>query len=122
MRSAKALTGGLDVHSGMASIPIQGVPRSPCAGLTSYPFDKFTKNPPFQFLRLQKKKRTDPTRTTQTSNKQDDRSGHNVVEALLTYDGEGYTIDWTKLEQKLADQQTTLMIRCPHDLVGKICI
>ena len=71
---------------------------------------------------LQKKKRTDPTRTTQTSNKQDDRSGHNVVEALLTYDGEGYTIDWTKLEQKLADQQTTLMIRCPHDLVGKICI
>lgn len=29
---------GLDVHSGMASIPIQGALRSPCAGFASYPF------------------------------------------------------------------------------------
>lgn len=28
----------LDVHSGRASIPIQGVLRSPCAGFASYPF------------------------------------------------------------------------------------
>ena len=29
---------GLDAHSGMASIPIQGALRSPCAGSASYPF------------------------------------------------------------------------------------
>ena len=28
---------GLDAHSGMASIPIQGALRSPCAGFASYP-------------------------------------------------------------------------------------
>ena len=30
---------GLDAHSGMASIPIQGALRSPCAGFASYPFE-----------------------------------------------------------------------------------
>lgn len=30
--------GGLDAHSAMASIPIQGALRSPCAGFASYPF------------------------------------------------------------------------------------
>lgn len=50
-------------------------------------------------------------------------NGRNVVEAPLTYDGDGknYAVDWTELERKLADPQTTLMILCnPHNPVGKI--
>ena len=50
-------------------------------------------------------------------------NGRNVVEAPLTYDGDGrnYAVDWKELERKLADPQTTLMILCnPHNPVGKI--
>ena len=50
-------------------------------------------------------------------------NGRNVVEAPLTYDGDSknYAVDWTELERKLADPQTTLMILCnPHNPVGKI--
>ena len=48
-------------------------------------------------------------------------NGRNVVEAPLIYDGRNYAIDWTELERKLADPQTTLMILCnPHNPVGKI--
>ena len=50
-------------------------------------------------------------------------NGRNVVEAPLTYDvdGKNYAVDWTELERKLADPQTTLMILCnPHNPVGTI--
>ena len=48
-------------------------------------------------------------------------NGRNVVEAPLRYDGKNYAVDWTELERKLADPQTTLMILCnPHNPVGKI--
>ena len=37
-------------------------------------------------------------------------NGRNVVENELLYDGKEYRVDWEKLEQQLADPQTTLMI------------
>ena len=39
-------------------------------------------------------------------------NGRNVVENELLYDGKEYRVDWEKLEQQLADPQTTLMILC----------
>lgn len=48
-------------------------------------------------------------------------NGRNVLESPLQYDGESYCIDFTDLESKLADPQTSLMILCnPHNPVGKI--
>ncbi len=48
-------------------------------------------------------------------------NGRRVLESPLTYDGEGYGIDWDDLERKLAEPETTLMIVCnPHNPVGKI--
>lgn len=48
-------------------------------------------------------------------------NGRNVVENELLYDGKGYRIDWEKLEQQLADPQTTLMILCnPQNPAGNI--
>ena len=44
-----------------------------------------------------------------------------MVEVHLKYDGENYGIDFGRLEQKLSDPQTTMMILCnPHNPVGKI--
>ena len=39
-------------------------------------------------------------------------NGRNVVENELLYDGKEYRVDWEKLEQQLADPQTTLLILC----------
>ncbi len=48
-------------------------------------------------------------------------NGCQVLESPLCYDGKEYSIDWTDLEEKLADPQTSLMILCnPHNPVGKI--
>ena len=48
-------------------------------------------------------------------------NGRNVVENELLYDGKEYRVDWEKLEQQLADPQTTLMILCnPQNPAGKI--
>lgn len=48
-------------------------------------------------------------------------NGRRVIESPLVYDGEGYSIDFKDLEEKLADSQTTLMILCnPHNPIGKI--
>ncbi len=48
-------------------------------------------------------------------------NGRNVLECPLIYDGNSYEIDFTDLEQKLSNPQTTLMILCnPHNPVGKI--
>lgn len=48
-------------------------------------------------------------------------NGRQVLECPLQYDGDGYEIDFSDLEQKLADPQTSLMILCnPHNPVGKI--
>lgn len=48
-------------------------------------------------------------------------NGRRVIENALNYDGNAYSIDFTDLEQKLADPQTTLMILCnPHNPIGKI--
>ncbi|MCD8154901.1 MAG: pyridoxal phosphate-dependent aminotransferase [Clostridiales bacterium] len=48
-------------------------------------------------------------------------NGRQVLESPLHYDGKNYHIDFTDLEQKLADPQTTLMILCnPHNPIGKI--
>lgn len=49
-------------------------------------------------------------------------NGCRVLESPLVYDGEGhYAIDWTDLEAKLADPQTTLMILCnPHNPIDRI--
>lgn len=48
-------------------------------------------------------------------------NGRRVLEAPLKYDGERYGIDWTDLEKKLSEPETTLMILCnPHNPVGKI--
>ena len=48
-------------------------------------------------------------------------NGRNVLESSLVYDGEGYSIDFDDLEEKLARPQTTMMILCnPHNPVGKI--
>ncbi len=48
-------------------------------------------------------------------------NGRNVLESPLCYDGSAYSIDFSDLEKKLADPQTTLMILCnPQNPVGKI--
>ena len=48
-------------------------------------------------------------------------NGRNVLENRLKYDGNEYHIDFTDLEEKLSDAQTTLLILCnPHNPVGKI--
>ena len=52
-------------------------------------------------------------------------NGRNALESPLAYERDGgrgrYTIDWTDLETKLADPQTTLMILCnPHNPTGMI--
>lgn len=48
-------------------------------------------------------------------------NGRNVLENPLKYDGNEYQIDFTDLQEKLADAQTTLLILCnPHNPVGKI--
>ena len=48
-------------------------------------------------------------------------NGRNVLECPLRFDGEQYSIDFSDLERKLSDPQTTLMILCnPHNPVGKI--
>ena len=48
-------------------------------------------------------------------------NGREVLECPLHFDGEGYSIDFEELEQKLADPQTTLMLLCnPHNPIGKI--
>lgn len=48
-------------------------------------------------------------------------NGRYVIESPLVYDGEAYRIDFSDLEQKLSDPQTTLMILCnPQNPVGKI--
>ncbi len=48
-------------------------------------------------------------------------NGRNVVSSDLVYDGQGYSIDFSDLERKLSDPQTTLMILCnPHNPVGRI--
>ncbi len=48
-------------------------------------------------------------------------SGRNVVENELIYQDGTYSIDFVDLENKLKDEQTTMMIVCnPHNPVGKI--
>lgn len=48
-------------------------------------------------------------------------SGRNVLENQLVYDREEYHINFSDLEEKLANPQTTLMILCnPHNPIGKI--
>ena len=48
-------------------------------------------------------------------------NGRNIVQFPLDYAGSSYSIDMAKLEEKLADPQTTLMLLCnPHNPVGKI--
>ena len=48
-------------------------------------------------------------------------NGRVILESPLVYDGVEYTVDWTDLEEKLSDPQTTLMLLCnPHNPVGKI--
>ena len=43
------------------------------------------------------------------------------MENELLYDGKEYRVDWEKLEQQLADPQTTLMILCnPQNPAGNI--
>lgn len=48
-------------------------------------------------------------------------NGRNVIESPLLYEDGKYDIDFSDLEKKLANPQTTLMILCnPHNPVGKI--
>lgn len=48
-------------------------------------------------------------------------NGRHVLSSNLVFDGEHYSIDWTDLEEKLADPLTTLMIFCnPHNPIGKV--
>lgn len=48
-------------------------------------------------------------------------NGRNVLESPLIYNGGAYQVDFSDLERKLADPQTTMMILCnPHNPVGKI--
>lgn len=48
-------------------------------------------------------------------------NGARVLENPLRFDGKQYQMDFTDLEAKLADPQTTLMILCnPHNPIGKI--
>ncbi len=48
-------------------------------------------------------------------------NGRNVISNDLVYDGGEYRIDFSDLEEKLKNPQTSLMILCnPHNPVGKI--
>ena len=48
-------------------------------------------------------------------------NGRNIVSSDLVYDGGEYRINFSDLEEKLKNPQTTLMILCnPHNHVGKI--
>lgn len=48
-------------------------------------------------------------------------NGRNVLSSDLVYDGDGYSIDFDDLEEKLSRPQTSLMILCnPHNPVGRI--
>ncbi len=48
-------------------------------------------------------------------------NGRNVLESPLKYDGQGYSVDFDDLEEKLARPQTSMMVLCnPHNPVGKI--
>ncbi len=48
-------------------------------------------------------------------------NGCRALESPLVYDGRAYTMDLARLEQDMADPQTTLMLLCnPHNPVGKI--
>lgn len=48
-------------------------------------------------------------------------NGRNVLESPLYYENGVYSIDFSDLEEKLSNPQTTLMILCnPHNPVGKI--
>jgi cystathionine beta-lyase len=48
-------------------------------------------------------------------------NGRQVLESPLLFDGNAYSMDFTDLEEKLSDPQTTLMILCnPHNPVGKL--
>ncbi len=48
-------------------------------------------------------------------------NGRYIIDSPLVRDGDGFTIDWDDLEDKLADPQTSLMILCnPHNPVGRI--
>ncbi len=48
-------------------------------------------------------------------------NGRNVVCSELVYENGEYRMDFSDLEEKLADKQTSLMILCnPHNPVGKI--
>ena len=48
-------------------------------------------------------------------------NGRNVLSSDLIYENGEYRIDFSDLEKKLADKQTTLMILCnPHNPIGKI--
>lgn len=50
-----------------------------------------------------------------------ENNGRLVLECPLTYADGAYGIDWTDLDAKLADPQTTLMILCnPHNPTGQI--
>lgn len=50
-----------------------------------------------------------------------ENNGRQVLQSPLKYDGTKYQVDFADLEQKLSDQQTTLMILCnPHNPIGKI--
>lgn len=49
------------------------------------------------------------------------QNGRNVLECPLEYKDYQYSVDFEKLEQKLADPQTSMMLLCnPHNPVGKI--
>ena len=44
-----------------------------------------------------------------------------IMESELIYDGNSYSIDFKDLEEKLSDDNTTMMILCnPHNPIGKI--
>lgn len=48
-------------------------------------------------------------------------NGRNVLENHLRYNGREYEIDFTDLEEKLSNPQTSLLILCnPHNPVGKL--
>ena len=48
-------------------------------------------------------------------------NGRNVLECPLEDKNGEYSINWTSLEEKLSDPQTTLMLLCnPHNPIGKI--
>lgn len=50
-----------------------------------------------------------------------ENNGRQVLQCPLHYDGTQYQVDFAKLEEKLSDPQTTLMLLCnPHNPIGKI--